>query len=258
MLFLMGLLAATAAAVSTPAPQLGDGQLTVEPARVEVTMLYTGRTVRVTTSAPAGARVAISVAGNVRSLELKRKGKFLGLIWMNVGDVTFPALPELYLLRTTGPLMDLAEPDVLSRLGIGWEALRRQARDTAALPGLFGELVALKERDGLWDIQESGVTTEPSGEGTVRATAEFFLPTKAPPGDYRVLAYAFGEGEAEAEGTLLGEGRLQVAQVGIAAFIMNLARNHGLLYGVLAVLAAGAAGLLTGVVFGLGDRKGHT
>lgn len=230
----------------------GDG-VTVEPSRVEVTMLYRGKTLRVRAPAPSGARVAVLLLGDARSLELKRKGKVLGLIWMNVDDVTFPSVPEVYILETTCPLMDLGDPALLMRLGLGWEALAHQSVGVEARDPLFGELVALKERDGLWDVSEDAVSLEPVGEGRVMADAELFLPTRAPPGDYRVLVYAFTGGEA----TLLGETSVQVAQAGVAALITDLARSHGLLYGVLAVLVAAAAGLLTGIVFGLGDRKGH-
>lgn len=253
MLLAMALLWASDAPARSVVPQEADGGVTVEPSRVDVTMLYHGRTIQVRAPVPSAARVAIVLRGEARSLELKRKGKVLGLIWMNVDDVTFPSVPELYLLRTTCPLMDLGDPALLARLGLGWEALALLSTGTDARNPLFGELVTLKERDGLWDIEENGVHLEPAADGTAMAIAELFLPARTPPGDYSVLAYAFTGGEA----TLLGEGRVRVSQTGVAEFITNLARSHGLLYGVMAVLAAGAAGLLTGVVFGLGDRKGH-
>jgi len=45
--------------------------------------------------------------------------------------------------------------------------------------------------------------------------------------------------------------------VGMAASIQNLATEHGLWYGILAVVVAIVVGLLTGVLFGLGSKKAH-
>ncbi|MCG6988540.1 MAG: TIGR02186 family protein [Gemmatimonadetes bacterium] len=228
--------------------------LVIQPSVVNVHMLYHESTVHVTAPVLADDEVAILLVGQERSLTLKRKGKVLGLIWMNVGDVTFETVPDVYLLRTTCALSSLAAPAVLTRLDLGFDALAARSGGGATADTLFDELVQLKERDGLWDVSEGRVEVMPAGaEGGALATADFALPAKVPPGEYRVLAYTFARGNAE----LVGEGSVRVEQGGVAALITALAGGHSLLYGVLAVLIAGAAGLLTGVVFGRGARKGH-
>jgi uncharacterized protein (TIGR02186 family) len=248
------LLAGSILALPGATPQEAPGSLTVEPSRVDVRMLYHETTVHVTAPVPTGAEVAILLVGEKHTLALKRKGKVFGVIWMNVGDVTFEAVPDVYLLSSTCALDDVATPDVLKRLDLGFDALDARSAASAQADSLFGELVQLKERDGLWGVSEDGVTVEPAGgNGGAVATTDFVLRAKVPPGEYRVLAYTF-EGSAV---TLSGEGRVRVAQGGVAAFIADLSERHRLLYGVMAVLIAGAAGLLTGVVFGRGARKGH-
>ena len=235
-----------------PEPPAPDEQsVRVEPERVDVTMLYRGATVRVTAPVPEGAGVAVVVRGGVHDLTLKRKGKVLGLVWMNVGDVTFDGVPDLYLLHTSQALVELAEPTVLERSGLGFGALG--TGPAMADPKLREELSRLKERDGLWDFTEGTVTLTPSPGGGTVAAADFFLPAKAPPGEYRVLVYAFEDGEPR----VVGEGRVRVVQAGVSELISSLAVHHGLLYGILAVIVAAGAGLLTGVVFGLGGGKGH-
>lgn len=249
------LLAAATIFAVPPGTASQQRSVTVEPSQVDVTIFYQGRTIHVTGPVPSGAEVAIAVVGQEGSLALKRKGKVLGLIWMNVGDVTFESVPDFYQVRSTCALEDLAAPEVLDGLGLGFAALEaRAAGASRADDSLFGELVRLKVRDGLWGVAPELVSIRPSEEGEgVLASADFFLPPKAPPGEYRVVVYAFAAGVAE----LVGEARVQVAQAGVAAFISTLASRHGLLYGVLSVLIAGAAGLLTGVVFGHGSRKAH-
>jgi len=247
-------LVATAALGLTQANGPGEPVVTVEPARVEMTMLYTGSRVHARARVPAGAQVAILLSGGTRNLVLKRKGKVLGVIWMNVADVRFEAVPDLYLLGTTCPLGQLADAEVLERLGLGLDALRSRSARTMVDPSLFRELARLKWKDGLWNVTEAAVTLgTPRVGGETLAETDFLLPAKTPPGEYRVRVYTFARGEAE----LTGEAGLRVEQAGIAAVISELATRHGLLYGILAVVAAGAAGLLTGVVFGLGSKKGH-
>ncbi|MCG6954350.1 MAG: TIGR02186 family protein [Gemmatimonadetes bacterium] len=244
--------AVLAAAFAVPEPlSPGVQSVQVEPSQVAVKMMYKGAALRVRVPVRDSACVATVLEGDERDLALKRKGKVLGLIWMNVGDVIFEHVPGVYLLRTSCPLVDLARPAVLEELGLGFGALGRGA--AASDPTLRSELVRLKMRDGLWDVSEGTVTLEPGLDGGKHAVTDFFLPPKAAPGEYRVLVYVFEQGE----GRLLDESTVQVSRAGVAAFISGLSLRHGLLYGILAVVVAAGAGLLTGVVFGLGGGKGH-
>lgn len=227
---------------------------TIEPSRVEMTMFFTGSRIRVSAPVSPSARVAIVLAGQERTISAKRKGKVLGLLWMNVGDVSFEAVPDVYLLRTSCPLEALADRATLEALGLGLDVLGDRSTDTAEDRALFDELVRLKWGEGLWQVAESSVTLQRSPvDAAALATAEFPLPARTPPGRYRVSVYAFEDGRAE----VAAEGTLVVVQAGAAALVSDLATHHGLLYGILAVVVAGAAGLLTGVVFGAGEGKGH-
>jgi hypothetical protein len=55
---------------------------------------------------------------------------------------------------------------------------------------------------------------------------------------------------------VLASEKLTVKRVGLAHFVATTAERHGLLYGILSVAAALAAGLLSGVLFA-GAKKGH-
>jgi uncharacterized protein (TIGR02186 family) len=231
-------------------------ELSVEPHELEADMFYRGGTVRVTAKVPQGYQVALVCAGNDEQLELKQQGKRLGLLWMSVGEVAFNHVPGLYLLHTSAELEDLAPPHVLEDLGVGFAALRERATGDDGSPPdeeLFGELVKLKESEGLFRYAVGSVHTEPLTADTMLATTEFRLPPKAAHGVYQIVAYGFREGDGE----LLGTGSLRLTRSGAVTFISSLAREHGMLYGLLAVLIAIGAGLLTGFVFGLRMKKGH-
>jgi uncharacterized protein (TIGR02186 family) len=230
--------------------------LSVEPSEVRAGMFFDGATFRVSALVPEGMEITISCVGKTESVTLNRKGKALGTIWMNVGEVEFDNAPDLYLLHATGELSDMAESSVLESLGVGYAALEHQATVKGAEGEegrFFREFVSLKESDGLYSFSEGAVEEEPRADGSVRVSTDLHLSPKTPPGEYQILIHGFKEGR----GTLLGTAPLRVEQVGMAASIRTLAMEHGLSYGILAVVVAISVGLLTGVLFGLGTKKAH-
>ena len=227
----------------------------IDPAEVSVNTFYSGVTVYVEGTIPAGYDAAILCSGEEGSVALKRKGKVLGLLWMSVGDVVFENVPSVYVLSTSGPLSGLAPSPVLEKLGVGYPALESRVVQSSGQTGLdrdFGEFLKLKESENLYSYHEGGVELEPGPSGTMRVSAECLMPTKTPWGEYEVRLFGFKAGIGE----LLRAERLQVVPVGMTARISNLAQNHGLLYGILAVIIALGVGLLTGLAFARMSKKG--
>jgi hypothetical protein len=244
------------AAVAAPqAPQAGTGGggISVEPGEITAGLFYHGGTVHVSAVVPAGAGVAFLCEGHAGPLTVNRKGKAVGLLWMNVGEVSWNDVPEVYLLRTSEALDQLASSEVLEGMGVGLDAVRTGSRPGAGADAFFAELAKLKARGGLWDVTEGGVDFRVAQDGWALAGAELALSPRASPGAYRILVYAFVDGRGE----LVGTGEVRVTQGGLPAFISSLAAEHGLLYGILSVGIAVGVGLLTGVVFGLGSKGGH-
>lgn len=233
-----------------------DTWMTIDPTEVGVGTFYSGTTVSVEGVIPAGHGAAVACVGKAGPVELKRKGRVLGILWMNVGDVAFEDVPSVYVLSTSGRLTELAPRPVLQELQVGYGAL--EARATRSLEdgdaqGMFGELLKLKESERLYSYNEGGVRLGPEEGGAVHVSARCLLPARAPSGEYEIRLLVFKEGRGE----LLHVARLNLTHVGATAFISSLARRHGLLYGVLAVVIALVVGLLTGFVFGLAGKTGH-
>jgi hypothetical protein len=246
------------AAVTAAGPVFQTGPevagIVVEPSKIEAGMFYNGATVGVSALVPEDLEITVSLVGQDEPVSLNRKGKALGLIWMNVGEVEIDGAPDLYLLNTTDGLE--ATAPILETAGVGYSALRD--RTTLAGTGgdddlYFNEFVGLKESDGLYALEEASVVREPAGNGRVRVSTDLQLAPKTPPGHYRLLIHGFGE----EGGRLLGEIEFEVEQVGLAASIRTLAMDRGLLYGILAVVVAISVGLLIGVLFGLGSKGAH-
>jgi uncharacterized protein (TIGR02186 family) len=237
-------------------PAEGHGTLAVEPDVVRVGLFFNGTLLHVHGTIPAGQKAAVVCEGSEGRLDLKKKGRVWGLFWMNAGDVVFDNVPSVYLLCTSAPLKELAPAGVLARLGVGAAALEARATAGDAAAGsaaLFGELVRLKTGEGLWSFVEGTVSLKPGGEGRLEVAADLFLPAKTPPGEYRIRLFSFRDGKgADLAGTTM-----IARQVGFAAFISRMAHERGLLYGIVSVVVAIAAGMLTGVVFGRGSRRPH-
>jgi uncharacterized protein (TIGR02186 family) len=232
-----------------------ETEIRLEPREIAAGLFYDGASVQVDATVPLGRDVAVVCAGKGERLELEKKGKALGVLWMSVGDVAFESVPSVYQLITSKRLGDLAGRDVQERLGLGYGALEAKAirdRGDEEQRRLFGELIKLKESEGLYSITE-GTLELRARSSSARVSGRFRLPAKTPPGDYEVRLIGFKDGKAER----LGCEPLRLRQVGMTAFISSLARQHGFIYGVFAVLIALGVGLLTGLLFGLGSKRGH-
>jgi hypothetical protein len=247
--------AASSPAVSAPRPE-SINSMRIDPTEIGVGLFYKGASVHVEGVIPAGYDAAILCRGQESSVELKRKGKVGGFLWMNVAEVVFEDVPSLYLLSTSSALAKLAPPSVLEELEVGYPALESRAlRSSArtAQEGDFREFLKLKESEKLYSYEVGRMNFEPRPDGAIHVSAECWLPTKAPWGEYEVRLFGFEAGRGE----LLGTERLQLGPVGVTARVSALATRHGLLYGILAVLIALGVGLLTGLAFGLASKKGH-
>jgi uncharacterized protein (TIGR02186 family) len=161
-------------------------------------------------------------------------------IWVNRGSATFTSVPVLHTVVSTRPLAEIAPPQVWRNNRIDFAALDIQPNDPALAPYREG-LIAAKMREGLYAIDEKGVTY-PDGR-LFRATLH--IPATLPPGRYTVTVLQLRDGRIIDAAVR----PLTVNKVGVGAWISDLARNHGLIYGLLAVFIAATAGLLAGYAF---------
>ncbi|MCW8985248.1 MAG: TIGR02186 family protein [Thermoanaerobaculales bacterium] len=251
--------AAVACAAEIDPPGLTGGQrLVVEPPRVTARLFYNGQTLRISGTVPAGHEVAVVIIGKDVSVDLKVKGKVGGVIWANVGDVTIDNVPSLYLAATSPGLGEVAAATPVEGESVGYHALESRCRvSPSGGPDedhrVFTEFVKLKESQELYAVAEGGVRLTAGSAGGLDCTAEFFLPPDAPVGSFDIRLLAFDR----QGGRILATNDLTVEQAGPAAAIAAMARDRGLLYGTLSVFVALAAGLLAGVLFGLGSKGGH-
>ncbi|MFP4560125.1 MAG: TIGR02186 family protein [Thiohalorhabdus sp.] len=213
--------------------------------RVSVTYRYEGEELLLFGSLPEGAEgVLIEVRGPEEAQNVSRKGKVAGL-WMNVESQRFEGVPGFYALLSDATLEGELDKQQRAELGVGPEALFRQARwerdgQEVAAEEYFQGLLDHMRRVGLFQERPGSVAVR---EGRLfRAAVD--LPAQTPVGEYEIVARALKDGEV----THREVQRLSVAKVGIEKWLYNLAHDHPATYGILAVLVALFAGWFVGMV----------
>ena len=229
----------------------------VSPEAVDIGAFFNGAKVYVAGDVSPDSEVVVRLSGMGQDVALKKKGKILGLLWMNLDTVTIHNVPNLYLVYISKDFNPTAEalPDKWEELGLGFAALKKQVDISSAeaeSEALFEEFLKLKESEGLYAIETGEITYGEAESGGKSFRAVVQIPPRLTPGKYLVESFAVKDGAVAARTTA----ELQVKQVGLPAFISRLAFNHGALYGLLAAIIAIAAGLLMGVIF-KGEKGAH-
>jgi hypothetical protein len=113
---------------------------------------------------------------------------------------------------------------------------------------LLREFIKLKESEKLFGVFPGALTLSPAADGQCNVKGTFFLPSTVKPDRYKVSLSVVRAGTIVAR----SDTELAVAMVGFPSLLWKLAWNHGVFYGIVAVLIA----LLTGFVMGYLFKKG--
>lgn len=229
----------------------------LSPEGVDIGAFFNGAKVYITGDVSRDAEVVVRLSGMPQDVALKKKGKILGLLWMNLYSITIHNVPNLYLIYVSKDFKATAraQPDKLEELGFGFAALKKQVEISsgeAERDAVFEEFLKLKESEGLYAIETGEITYGEAESGGKSFGAVLQIPPRLTPGKYVVETFAVKDGAVAARTTA----DLQVRQVGLPALISKLAFKHGALYGLLAAIIAIAAGLLMGVIF-KGEKGAH-
>ena len=215
------------------------------PERIDITLKYAGQKVTLFGEAEEGALIITRlVSVGHETTKLNKKGK-RGIFWMNVKTLVLSHVPGLYIVHTSGPLEGLpAELLVKTETDKNYSAIRAGAQFMPGDPEkdlLMDGYIRLKESQGLYKIREGTVKT-------IRGRlfrSEFFMPSNAPVGLYQFDVFAIKGNAVIASGS----STIMLGKVGIENWVTSFARDHGLFYGILAVIAALVAGIGVGLVF---------
>jgi uncharacterized protein (TIGR02186 family) len=191
--------------------------------------------------------VIVVLEGMAQPLLVRRKSNVAGL-WVNTDAVGFESAPSYYAIVSTRPIEEIADTALLEKHAIGLEQVRlapaaKSVIDTqpAELKSFKEAVIRLKQKDGLYLKEDYAVIF--IGRGLFRSSLE--LPANVPVGPLTARVYLFREGE------LLStfQSRVRLEREGIELWLYRFAMRQPVLYGLMAVIVAIAAGLIASTAF---------
>jgi hypothetical protein len=241
-----GVLAVLGVQVTAPSSSVAQPGLRVEPREVEIGAFYAAQPVKVSAEIPEGCGAVIEIMGKDIEEQLLRKGRHWD-IWMNVGEIDIDGAPTVYFAQSSD-LSSLSPPTAETDFGYG--ALEPRVSFHGDVSGLshlriFDEFIKLKESEKLYRVEPGAVRLNRGADGASVVSGTFTIPSRIPPGTYRVILSVLRAGQRVETRT----GFVEVRMVGLPALLKDLARHRGALYGLLAIVVAVAFGYLTGVAF---------
>ena len=206
---------------------------------IDITASYHGERLMIYGAVPKDADIIAVVTSPKESLTMKMKGK-VGPFWMDVKDIHFKNAPSMYKVHSTRMISDILSIEKQEELGIGLHGLKKQIADGAE-ERLTDEFIKLKNDEGLYSIKEGDIKIYKQK----LFETYFYWPPKAPTGKYNIEVYAVRNGRVILHDTET----LMVEKVGVEAFVSNLAKNNGMIYGILSVAIAIGSGFAVGILF---------
>ncbi len=219
---------------------------------IKIDFLYHGSSVSIRGVSDPGTDLIIKITAPEGHQALKKKGKVAGLLWMNVGELKFEHVPNLYFLHSTKKLDDILSREEMDKYVLGYPALEKhidlspvstnEEKDT-----WFREFLRFKEASRLFATSVGKISsTINNGKQDYYILSEW--PYQALPGNYIVTVYEVKDRKV----VEMAETKVMVEQVGVVKTLSGMAKNNASLYGMLSILAALSAGFGVGMIF----RKG--
>ncbi|OIQ52376.1 putative transmembrane protein [Pseudodesulfovibrio hydrargyri] len=224
-----------ALSLSCPAFAAAPVSMTIRPNLVTIGTGFNGTRVTVTGAVPQGTSAVIRLLGEPRDKAFKKKGRALGLLWMNLGEVEIKGVPDVFLVGTDG-----ASEINWEHSDLAFQSVKGDTEDW-----IYDEFIKLMEEDGFYEVENGIVQYTGEEEGMRSFRAELSIPSAMHQGVYRVEVLAVKDGRVAD----MASEELHTKLTGLPAFLSRLAFDHSLLYGVAAVVIAILAGLFMSLVF---------
>lgn len=181
--------------------------------------------------------IVVVMRGPSHDYILRKKERIAG-IWMNAAHAEFQEVPSFYAVASSHPLSRVNNEQLLNRLGIGAKNVANIVYIEDDLdPKLFEEaFISSRESNEAFsgDSEVIGFLWETLFKTLIR------FPKNIERGTYTAEIYLFEDGKLAA----MQSTPITVKQTGFAAFIYDLAHEHGILYGLVCIaIACGSAWL---------------
>ncbi len=206
-------------------------------------ILIFGAVKRETPIPDAPLDVIITVAGPSVPVSVRRKDRRFG-IWVNTEMVELDAAPSFYAVATTGPLDKVLTntEDLRHRVSIG-RAIRSVGAATMAedAEDFTDALIRIRRDKDAYQMREGAVAID---EQTLFRTS-ISLPANLTEGIYQTRIFLTREGRVVSQFNT----SIDVRKVGLERWLFTLSREQPMLYGLLSLVIAIAAGWMASAAF---------
>ena len=196
---------------------------------------------------PDGAplQVVITVAGPSEPVMVRRKARRFG-IWVNTDAVEIDSAPSFYAVASSGVLQDVLKDteDLRHRITVPRAIRSVGAPMSIQDAGNFSDaLIRIRMEDGLYQVLENNVVVD--DQTLFRARVR--LPAALTEGDYATRIFL------TRDGTVIStfETSIDVRKVGLERWLYTLSRQDPLIYGLMSLAIAIAAGWGASAAFSL-------
>ena len=242
---------ATVASLWSPAQAQEDIVLGLNQTEVSISTNFDGSeiiifgAVKSETVIPDGPEleVVVTVSGPSQRVTVRRKEKKFG-IWLNTDFVEVDRAPSFYAVATSGPLEEVLNrtEDLRYRISIP-RAIRSVGApmDITDATAFSDALIRIRSKSNQYQLIEDGVTVDQ--QTLFRASVH--LPAALIEGDYNTRIFLTRDGAVVAQ----YETVIDVRKVGLERWLYKLSREQSLIYGLLSLAIAIAAGWFASAVF---------
>jgi len=181
--------------------------------------------------------VVITVAGPSHPVVVRRKDKWLGLIWVNKASVDVDSAPSFYAIATSGPMREVLSDTEDLRRKISIDNAIRSVGAPAEVGNSadFTEaLIRIRRKAGLYQLLEGQVALD---QQTLFRTA-IEMPSDLTEGAYTTRIFLTRDGQIISD----YETSIDVRKVGLERWLFTLSRQNPMAYGLMSLAIAIAAG----------------
>jgi uncharacterized protein (TIGR02186 family) len=189
------------------------------------------------------ADVIVVLKGPVEPILVREKQKIAG-IWMNNDSNRFRSAPSFYAVASSAPVRQLVDERTAAIYELGLQDLQLSPGG-GALPDkerrFEAGLLDLMGREGLYAEHPHGVEISQG----VLYRARIGIPSQVPVGTYTAETFLVSDGKVIAAATK----EIEIDKSGFERFVALSAKQHGLLYGLAAVILSLGLGWAAAMAF---------
>lgn len=228
----------------------------ISPDYIPVNSLYHGSKIVVTGKVAVDEEIIVKFSSPAKQAHYRKKGKAGGLLWMNVGELEFNPVSDVYIVYSTQAIPGILSVEEQDKYALGYDAFRRiievsPVNSEEDKEMWVKEFIKFKEMNKTYGVITDKIETRTEND-TKTYSLTLNWPYQAAPQEYTVSVYAVNNNTVQDH----METSFKVEKVGTLNFISNMAFNKAPFYGIISILIALAAGFIVSVIF-KGGGGGH-